>query len=147
MSETEIQRAHAALLKRIKAHLPQLLELQRQMNEAEDEGVYYYYHSDPRTYGLQYFSAQACTLFRQIASHDEGNLTLLFEVIMNEGTNRPLNLVQSRVWIQDAAPVITAYYHAKYFLNRHVRYRRELTSSPDVLPLGWAAILCLYGLR
>jgi hypothetical protein len=149
MYETEnLRLAHDALLVRIKECIPELETLLKEMDEAEDEGVYYYYHSDPRVYGLQHFTKRACALFRQIASHDEGNLTLLFEIVVKEGTNRKVDLIaQSRVWIQDAGPVISAFYHARYFLNQHIKFARELEQSPDTLQPGWAALLCLYGLR
>jgi hypothetical protein len=140
--------AHDALLSRIKECLPALEDLQKQIEDAEEAGVYWYYHSDPHVYGLQQYTESACSLFRQIASHEEGNLALLFELIVREGTNRTPNLVvQSRVWIQDAAPIVSAYYHAKYFISQHIKYAKELENSPDTLPSGWAAILCLYELR
>jgi hypothetical protein len=148
MSETEnLRRAHDALLARIKEHLPEFEDLQEQMNDTEESGVYQFYHSDPHVYGLQHFTEQAICLFRKIASHDDGNLALLFELIIREGTNRPPDLVQSKVWILDANPVVSAFYHAKYFIKQHVRYGKELEQSPDALPPGWAAILCLYQLR
>jgi hypothetical protein len=148
MYETEnLRLTHDALLERIKKHLPELEVLQKQMDEVEEAGVYWYYHSDPHTYGLQHFTERAASLFRRIASQGDGNLALLFEVIVMEGTHRPPDLVQSRVWIQDAGPVVCAYYHAKYFIKQHIRYGKELEQSPDTLPPGWAALLCLYGLR
>ncbi|HVG33124.1 MAG TPA: hypothetical protein VM911_08590 [Pyrinomonadaceae bacterium] len=147
MYETEkLRLTHDALLERIKKHLPELEDLQKRMNDMQEAGVYQFYHSDPRTYGLQYFTEQAVSLFRTIASHD-GNLSLLFELVIREGTNRTTDLVQRKIWIQDAAPIVAAFFHAHYFVKQHVRYARELTASPDTLQPGWAAILCLYGLR
>jgi hypothetical protein len=148
MYETESLRlAHDALLVRIKEHLPELETLLEEMSEAEETEVYWYYHSDPRTFGLQHFTERACSLFRRISSHDHGDLALLFEIIVREGTNRPMNLVHSKVWIQDAAPVLASFFHARYFVSQHVKYAKELSTSPDILPSGWAAVLCLYNLR
>ena len=38
-------------------------------------------------------------------------------------------------------------FHAKFFLEMVVKYGKEIDEPPEVLPSGWAAVLCLYDLR
>jgi len=42
---------------------------------------------------------------------------------------------------------LEAFFHAKYFLEMACKYGRELAEPPETLPSGWAALLCLYGMR
>ena len=50
-------------------------------------------------------------------------------------------------WLAVTRPILEAYFHAKYFLERVVRYGEELEQAPACLPSGWAAVLYLYHLR
>ena len=43
-------------------------------------------------------------------------------------------------------PIVEAFFHARYFVEMAVRYAR-LDEPPSLLPSGYAALLCLYGLR
>ena len=41
---------------------------------------------------------------------------------------------------------LQAFLHARYFVEMAVKYA-EMAELPGLLPSGWAALLCLYGLR
>ena len=43
--------------------------------------------------------------------------------------------------------LIEAFLHAKFFLEMVVKYGKELEAAQNLLPSGWAAVLCLYDLR
>jgi hypothetical protein len=141
----ERRASHDDLLNRIKDRLPALEELQQEMAEAEDIGFLHFYRSDPSVYDLRKLTAQAASLLRDIAA--DGELALSFEVIMQDATASKLDLTSSRMWILSATPTIAGFYHCRFFVERLVRYGHELEQSPDMLPSGWAAILCLYCLR
>ena len=50
-------------------------------------------------------------------------------------------------WTKETRPIVEAFFHARYFLEMACRYARELDEAPDVLPSGWAALLCLHDMR
>ena len=45
-----------------------------------------------------------------------------------------------------ARPILEAFFHACFFLEMAVRYA-HIEAPPRPLPSGYAALLCLYGLR
>jgi hypothetical protein len=53
--------------------------------------------------------------------------------------------IQAR-W-SELAELLEAFFHAKFFLEMAVKYGKDLRASPTPLPAGWAALLCLFGLR
>lgn len=42
---------------------------------------------------------------------------------------------------------VEAFLHAKSFLEMVVKYGKELETAQNLLPSGWAAVLCFYDLR
>lgn len=63
------------------------------------------------------------------------------------GTGHVFDLSHNRNWLDHTRPMFEAFFHARYFLEMAIRYGRKLDHPPRVLPSGWAALLCLYGLR
>jgi hypothetical protein len=53
----------------------------------------------------------------------------------------------NRHWPEATRPIVEAFFHARYFLEMAVRYGRQLSVAPQLLPSGWAALLYLYRLR
>ena len=49
-------------------------------------------------------------------------------------------------WTEVTRPMLEAFFHARFFLEMAVRYA-NLEKPPQLLPSGYAALLCLYGLR
>ncbi len=49
-------------------------------------------------------------------------------------------------WAEVTRPIVEAFFHARFFVEMAVRYAR-LDRPPSLLPSGYAALLCLYGLR
>ena len=50
-------------------------------------------------------------------------------------------------WLGETRPLLESFWHCKYFLEQMLRYGRELETAPQMLPSGWAAIMCLYNMR
>lgn len=136
---------HDALLARVRASLPALEALQQEMAEAEAVGILRFYNSDLRVYDLRLLVERAGVVFREIAG--EGELALPFEILVQDAAVDRLDLRNSRVWIMSALPVLTAFHHCQFLVEQHVRYGREMERAPDVPPVGWAALLCLYCLN
>jgi hypothetical protein len=70
-----------------------------------------------------------------------------FLAIIEAGTGKTWQREHNRRWDEETRPILEAFFHAHYFLEMAVRYGKELTAPPSVLPSGWAAFLYLYDLR
>jgi hypothetical protein len=70
-----------------------------------------------------------------------------FRSIVSEGTGKVFTDADNRHWLVVTRPIVEAFFHARYFLEMACRYGRTLPYAPSTLPSGWAALLCLYGLR
>lgn len=64
-----------------------------------------------------------------------------------EGTKKEFNDRSNDNWLTETRPVVEAFLHAKYFLEMIIKYGGELKEMPDIMPSGWASVLCLYNLR
>jgi hypothetical protein len=74
-------------------------------------------------------------------------LSETFIQITSSGTGRGFKLEDNEHWIESTAPIVNAFLHAKYFLEMAVKYSVAFGEPPQVMPSGWAALLCLYQLR
>ena len=63
------------------------------------------------------------------------------------GKDAPFAPETSSDWEPHSRPLIEAFFHARYFLEMGVKYGALLESPPSYMPSGWAALLCLYGIR
>ena len=70
-----------------------------------------------------------------------------FVRIVSKGTEKDFTPEDNSHWLEVTRPIVEAFFHARYFLEMAVRYGRELTVAPQMLPSGWAALLYLYQLR
>ncbi len=77
----------------------------------------------------------------------DGPLNSWFEQILKEGTGKGFQPEHNRRWLQETRPILEAFFHARTMLELVVRYARELQEPPQMLPSGWATLLCLYNLR
>lgn len=76
----------------------------------------------------------------------ERDLNPQFLEIVSGGTAKAFSTDQNADWSRHTRPILEAFFHARYFLEMAVRYQ-GLPEPPRLLPSGWAALLCLYGLR
>lgn len=135
------------LLKAIKAHLPQLESLLFQFRSDYEDRMYRYYYQSLKVYSLQDSTMKAADLFRRIGAVNESKLCQWFEEIVVEGTGAEFDMDHNENWTLHTRPIVEAFLHAKYFLEMMVKYGSEMDAVPDVLPTGWAAVLCLYSQR
>ncbi len=138
-----------SLLFNLKQNLP---ELQKRLEVAtshwgyEDPIYRFYYHSF-KVYGLQDQTRKIAEALKLLAP--EGcTLCSEFEELLEAGAaGNEFELDHNRNWTHHTRPIVEAFFHAKYFLEMAVKYGLELDEPPSVLPSGWAALLCLYGMR
>lgn len=77
----------------------------------------------------------------------DGELDEWFVLIIGEGTGKEFIKEDNNEWFTFTRPILEGYFHAKYFLEMAVKYGDELEYPPNLLPSGWASLLCLYNLR
>ena len=135
-----------ALLLRIKARLPELEELARALNEAEEDGVYRFYHGSYKVFNLQDPVKEAFTLIKAIGGeadppHYEYTRTV------EAGTAHDFGESTNANWDAETKPILEAFWHTKYFINMMVKYAKELETIVMPLDYGMAAVLYLFELR
>ena len=69
-----------------------------------------------------------------------------FLEIVRAGTGREFASEDNARWAEATRPIVEAFLHARFFVEMAVRYGR-LEEPASLLPSGYAALLCLYGLR
>jgi hypothetical protein len=136
----------AELLSKIKANLPGLRDLLARSSDkfGYEDPVYRFYHHSFKVFGLQGRTEEIVAALRNLLPQRE--LNPLFLEIVASGTGKTFSLEQNADWPRYTRPILEAFFHARYFLEMAVRYQ-SLSAAPTVLPGGWAALLCLYGLR
>lgn len=95
-------------------------------------------------FGLQE-QTQAIVILLQ-ALVPERSLSPRFAAIIAAGTEREFQPEDNANWDAVTRPIVEAFLHARFFLEMSVRYSK-LDRPPNPLPSGYAALLCLYGLR
>lgn len=135
-----------ALLRRIKADLPGLRDLLARSSDTwgyEDQ-IYRFYHRSYKVFGLQNRTEEIVAALRNLLPKRE--LNPWFLEIVAQGTGKVFSIDQNANWPGHTRPILEAFFHARYLLEMAVRYE-ALPEPPNPLPSGWAALLCLYGLR
>ena len=139
----------AELLANIQGRLPELAEFLKEMNSHwnYEDKVYRFYHQSFKVYYLQDETKRIVEVLRSIAPK-KTTFCPEFEEIIEQGANgKEFKMEQNRQWTAHTRPFLEAFFHAKFFLEMAVKYGKELKEAPQVLPSGWAALLCLYGIR
>jgi hypothetical protein len=139
----EIQQLFANL----KTALPELEALLAD-NSGEwtyEDPIYRFYHGSFKVFGLQ---GQTATIVEKLqALLPDQALNPNFNEILRRGTGKAFGPGTNAHWTDETAPILEAFFHAKYFLEMAVRYGNKLEYPPRLLPSGWAAFLYLYELR
>lgn len=137
------------LLANIKARLPELEELLQAMGshwEYEDS-IYRFYHHSFKVYGLQDKTRRIFNALRDLAPEGKSFCREFEEIIKAGAGGKYFEPEHNRNWTVHTRPFVEAFFHAKFFLDMVVKYGKGLEEPPDMLPSGWAAVLCLYELR
>jgi hypothetical protein len=109
-----------------------------------EDPIYRFYHQSFKVFGLQQRTQAIVRLLRTLIP--DRSLSLRFLAIIETGTGREFKPEDNANWAVATQPIVEAFLHARFFLEMAVRYSK-LDRPPDPLPSGYAALLCLYGLR
>ena len=141
------------LLSNMKRERARLTELLGSIDEADGAGseyenaVYRFYHQSVKVFELcQSWTESIVTLLSEIAPEGR-SFCDFFQAIVAAGTGCSFSKSGNERWVEGTAPVVEAFFHARFFLEMAVKYAGELDAPPRLLPTGWAALLCLYGIR
>jgi hypothetical protein len=136
-----------ALLLRIKARLPELEELARTLEEAEEDGVYRFYHGSNKVFFLQDPVKEAFALIKEIGGESDAP-HFDYARIVEAGTAHDFQGERTNAnWDAETKPILKAFWHTKYIINMMVKYATELETVEMPLDYGMAAVLYLYELR
>jgi len=144
----EQQRLERILLDNMRQHEPELRRVLEDINSewCYEDGIYRYYHQSLKVFGLQEATKLIADVLSAIAP--EGRpFCGFFRDILQLGTGQEFSPADNEHWLERAAPIVQAFLHARYFLEMAAKYATELEEPPQPMPSGWAALLCLYGLR
>lgn len=135
------------LLRNIKAQMPDLRTLLEECDDhwGSEDLVYRFYHQSFKVYSIQHLTEQIVTALKGLVP--DHLLDGWFMTIVEEGTDRTFEVSYNKDWPVHTRPMLEAYWHARYMLGMVVRYGEQLETPLQELPSGWAAVLCLYGLR
>ncbi len=135
------------LLEAIHQHLPELEQLLSEVNShwhIEDK-FYRYYYGSFKVYALQSDTERIVSALKSLQPEIE--LSPDFMEIISEGTGKEWQQDHNNAWSKHTRPILEAFFHARMMLELAVKYGRDLDTAPNMLPSGWAAVLCLYGIR
>jgi len=135
------------LLEAVRDRLPELEQLLTSCSDhwGYEDPIYRFYHQSLKVYNLQSTTLRIVSVLRELSS--DHPLDAWFEDIVSRETGQRFDVQHNLDWPGHTRPIVEAFFHAKYFLEMVVRYGRELKEPPTLLPSGWAAVLCLHGLR
>lgn len=135
------------LLSNLKSALP---DLEKLLDECSDhwgyeDPLYRSYHQSFKVYALGRTTKRIVAALQALAPDQRLNDWFLY--IVGEGIDRAFEPEHNQRWLDVTRPIVEAFFHARYFLEMAVRYGKQLTAAPRMLPSGWAALLYLYRLR
>jgi hypothetical protein len=143
----EIDRLAGVLLQNLRQQAPELRRVLEEVNGewCYEDGIYRYYHQSFEAFALQDATRQMADALATLAPEGRPLDNPLFNDILRQGTGRVFSLEDNKRWQERVGPILNAFFHARYFLEMAVKYS-EMPELPALLPSGWAALLCLYGL-
>lgn len=137
------------LLANIKSHWSELDKLLKSMNAhpVYEDLVYRFYHQSFKVYYLQEHTKEIVEALKSLAPSG-ATFSPMFEEIYQAGASgKQFEMKHNQQWTEHTRVFLEAFFHAKYFLEMAVKYGKDLDTAPNVMPSGWAALLCLYDLR
>jgi hypothetical protein len=144
-SNTHQERINALFL-RIKARLPELMEIAATLEEDEEDGVYRLYHGSYKVFNLQDPVCAAFKLIKEIGGEADPP-HFEYARIVEAGTKHQFSATTNENWEGETKPILEAFWHTKYFVNMMVKYGKKLETVEMALQPGMAAVLYLFELR
>jgi hypothetical protein len=133
------------LLENLHRHAPELRELLEGVERCYEDRIYRYYHQSFKVFDLQSATRKLADALAGIAP--EGRpFCAFFREMLQQGTGHEFSPADNQHWLERAAPIVEAFLHARYFVEMAIKHA-GLAEPPQPMPCGWAALLCLDGLR
>lgn len=135
-----------ALLRNLRSRQPELAALFDECSShwGFEDPIYRFYHQSFKVYSLQDETARIVGVLQSLAP--DRPLNPWFGQIVEQGTGKSFKQDDNADWTSVTRPIVEAFFHARFFLEMAVRHA-TLLEPPTPLPSGYAALLCLYGLR
>ena len=148
LSLEEKRRLAGILLENLRQHAPELRQILEDVNTewCYEDGIYRYYHHSFKVFNLQGLTMRMADALAAVAPEGRPFKHGFFKEILRQGTGRKFKLEDNKHWPERAGPIVTAFFHLRYFVEMAVKYS-GMSELPEMLPYGWAALLYLYGLR
>jgi len=142
----EKKRLERILLQNMRQQEPELRRLLETVNERSyEDRVYRFYAQSFKLFDLQCVTQLLVDALTTIAP-DGRPFCGSLRRSSAEGRAGNSHRKTTRIgWSEP--PILTAFFHARYFVEMAAKYAVALTEPPEALPYGWAALLCLYGIR
>jgi hypothetical protein len=137
------------LLANIQARWSELAELLEEINSHSvyEDLVYRFYHQSFKVYYLQEYTKGIVEALKSLAPSGTPFSPMFEEIYQAGASGKQFEMKHNQQWTAHTRVFLEAFFHAKYFLEMAVKYGKELDTAPNVMPSGWAALLCLYDLR
>ena len=147
-SRQERERLERVLFENLKKDRAALQKVLDHVNDVwcYEDRMYRFYHQSFKVFDLQYATQEMVNALTKVAPEGRG-LCSFFREIVASGTGREFELKDNFAWVERTAPILQAFFHARYFLEMALKYSVELDKPPQALPSGWAAMLELYDIR
>lgn len=139
--------ARAELFASIQSALPHLEQVlaKVQGHWFAPDLFYRFYHQSNKVY---FCNSETAEVVQELQALAPGRpLNPWFLAIVADAAGRSFSKEVNVRWVEETRPVIEAFLHAKMFLELVVQVGRDGQQPRHSLPSGWAAVLCLYGLR
>jgi hypothetical protein len=140
---------HHVLLENLKHNMPLLEEKLAEYSEEWpfEDPFYRAHYGSNKVYQVQNSTQDIVETLRSLSPILRQPLGDYMQKIYEQGTGKEFHASHNQDWIGHAMPLVTAFLHARTFLELAVKYGKELKTAPAILPSGWAAILCFYNMR
>ena len=141
------QEKGAQLLSTIQVRLPELQALWEKVSShwGYEDPIYRYYHNSFKVYRVQQTTLDIFRILQSLMP--DRYLNMSFCRIVRAGTGQVFEFSHNVKWDEHTRPMLEAFFHARHMLDMALKYGRQLTEAPRMLPSGWATVLYLYGLR
>ena len=148
-SLTGLKEKENKLLANIKTKLPELEKLLEGISShwGYEDSIYRFYHHSFKVDGLQHVTMRIVDALKNLAPEGPPLCMEFEEIIKESAGGKKFEPEHNKNWAYHTRPIVETFFHAKYFLEMIVKYGKEMDEPPEMLPSGWAAVLCPYNLR
>src|SRR5262249_45470441 len=131
-------RTERIFLQNLKAKAIELRKLLDAVNDhwVYEDAIYRFYHQSYKVYALQLRTTEMAAALASL-SPENRPFCDYFQQLLRAGTNRTFRPEVNDRWVEETAPIIHAFLHARYFLEMAVKYS-DIPEPPQPMPSGYA---------